>query len=97
MPLFALLLDVIAAGVFWLQQSQGLYLLGTIIQGGLTLVLLIMLFTYQGKRFGWFNFSTWSHVFTVRFAVIVFSFLINAIMLFVYILNVTGANNVIFH
>lgn len=97
MSLIAILLDAIAFGSYWLQtQSTDLYLLGAIGQGVITLALLIMTVTYRGKKFGWFNFATWAHNFTLRYTVIVLSFIVNAVVLFLYVLNLTGTNPLIF-
>lgn len=97
MSVTALLLDAAAFGTYWLQtQAAGLYVFGVIAQGVITLALLIMTFTYKGKRFGWFNFQTWAHNFTIRYTVIVLSLIVNAVVLFLYVLNVTGTNSLIF-
>ncbi|MFD1484738.1 hypothetical protein ACFQ5J_05795 [Lacticaseibacillus baoqingensis] len=96
MPFIALLIDVIAAGSWYAQRQGGWYGLGLGLQVLLTLILLVMTFGYRGKRKGYFNFNTWSHVFTLRFAVIVFSLIGNALLVFLYYLNWTGQNPLIF-
>lgn len=97
MPFVAILLDVIAVASYVVQSQQPrFYTLGMILQAILTVVLLIMTFAYRGKKFGWFNFSTWVHNFSLRYALIVVSFLGNVIVLFLYYLNLTGRNSLIF-
>ncbi|KRN25609.1 hypothetical protein [Lacticaseibacillus camelliae] len=97
MPLIAILLDAIAFGSYRLQaQSAALYHLGLVGQSVIVLALLIMTITYKGKKLGWFNFATWTHNFTIRYAVIVLSLIVNALVLFLYILNLTGTNTLIF-
>ncbi|WP_225047746.1 hypothetical protein [Lacticaseibacillus kribbianus] len=98
MTLIAILIDGLAAAGYHVQATSGLHMAGTIFQGVLTLALLIMTFAYKGKRLGWFNFSTWAHNFTFRYAVIILSLIVNAVLLFVYVLNVTGQNTeLLFH
>lgn len=97
MVLLTLLIDVIAAGGYYVQrQAAGLYLPGLILQ--IVLVLLALAFTigYRGRRRGRFNFDTWSHVFTLPYAFIVLSLIGNALLAFLYYLNYTGANPLIF-
>ncbi|WP_179394854.1 hypothetical protein [Lacticaseibacillus absianus] len=97
MPLLALLLDAAAFGLYRLQPTGGpATLFGLIGQGALALILLIMTFGYKGKRLGWFNFDTWTHNFTLRYALIVLSLIGNAILLFLYYLSYSGANNLLF-
>ncbi|WP_461226604.1 hypothetical protein [Lacticaseibacillus suihuaensis] len=98
MTLIAILIDGLAAAGYHVQATAGMHLAGTVFQGVLTLVLLVMTFSYKGKRLGWFNFSTWAHNFTFRYAIIILSLLVNAVLLFVYVLNVTGQNTtLLFH
>ncbi|WP_204123257.1 hypothetical protein [Lacticaseibacillus mingshuiensis] len=97
MSLIALLLDGLAFAGYYVQNTQHAYYTpGLGLQVMITVLLLIMLFTYSGKRFGWFNFATWAHNFTFRYAIIVLSFIINAAVLALYILNATGTNSLIF-
>lgn len=97
MSLVAILLDLLAAGGYYVQlHSAGLYLVGAIFQGLLVVLLLGITFGYKGKKWGWFNYSTWAHNFTIRYAIIVFSLIGNALLLFLYILNLTGTNSLVF-
>ncbi|MFD1393030.1 hypothetical protein ACFQ3L_05415 [Lacticaseibacillus jixianensis] len=97
MSLLAILLDALAFGSYTLQiTNPNLRLIGAVGQGVVTLILLAMTFGYQGKRFGWFNFQTWAHNFTIRYAIIVISLLINAVVLALYVMNLTGTNSLIF-
>lgn len=100
MPFFAILIDILAFGAYSLQRqnpSHGLYVLGIIVEVILTVVLLIMTFTYNGRRRSRFrNYDTWTHNFTFRYAIIVLSMIINAVVLVLYFLNITGRNPLIF-
>ncbi len=95
--LLTLLIDVIAAASFYVQrQAAGMYLPGLILQ--IILVVLALVFTigYRGRRRGRFNYDTWSHVFTLPYAFIILSLIANAVLAFLYYLNYTGANPLIF-
>lgn len=97
MTLIALLLDIVAAASWYVQSSNAqYYFAGLVLQVILAVVLLIMLFSYRGRRNIRLNFKVFSPIFTMRFALIVLSFLINALLVFLYYLNYTGANTVIF-
>ncbi|MCI1986666.1 MAG: hypothetical protein LKJ69_07515 [Lactobacillus sp.] len=97
MPFLALLIDLIAAGGWYVQrQAAGFYTPGLVLQIVLAVLLLVMTFSYRGQRKGRFNYDTWRHVFTLRFAVIVLSLIANALLVFLYYLNWTGQNPLIF-
>ncbi|WP_125704997.1 hypothetical protein [Lacticaseibacillus daqingensis] len=97
MPLLALLLDALAFGLYTLQPAGGpATAIGLALQGGLALILLVMTFGYKGKRLGWFNFNTWAHNFTLRYAIIVLSLIANALLVFLYYLSFAGLNNLLF-
>ncbi|MEE8823993.1 hypothetical protein [Lentilactobacillus sunkii] len=68
---------------------------GMIIQGILSLFLIIVSFTYRGKKYnrGW-RFTIY-HT-TLRYDFIIFSAITNSIILMLYVLNVFGINSVIF-
>lgn len=100
MTLFALLLDLLAAGSWYIQAQKlthGIFVVGMIVQSVIALILLGFTLGYRGRR----NSRTWAadggyHPFTIRYSVIVMSFVVNAIMIFLYYLNLTGRNAVIF-
>lgn len=97
MFLVAILLDALAFGAYTMQlHDPSLYLIGVVAQSVITVILLIMTFGYKGKRFGWFNFQTWAHNFSLRYAIVVFSLIINAVVLVLYVMNLTGTNTLIF-
>ncbi|WP_390408868.1 hypothetical protein [Lacticaseibacillus jixiensis] len=97
MTLIALLLDIVAAASWYVQANNSqYYFVGLVLQVILAVVLLIMIFGYRGRRNIRMNFKVFSPIFTIRFAIIVLSFLINALLVFLYYLNYTGANSVIF-
>lgn len=98
MPFIAILIDVLTLGAYFLQlnnDSRTLRFLGLIFQGTMTILLLIVMIAYHGKRYSNYRPAGYSYL-TIRYALIIFSFLINAIVLFLYILNFTGANDLIF-
>ncbi|BCA85876.1 hypothetical protein EsVE80_13990 [Enterococcus saigonensis] len=98
MPFIAILIDALTLGAYFLQlnnNSNTLRFLGLIFQGVMTVLLLLLLIGYHGKRHTGYRPEGYSY-FTIRFGIMVFSFLINAIVLFLYILNFIGANNLIF-
>lgn len=98
MTILALVLDVLAYGIYAAQrQAANLYMLGTIAQAVVVVGLIICLVAFKGKRFGWFNFETWVHNFSLRYTIVVLSFILNALLLFLYVLNVTGRNGLIFN
>lgn len=96
MPFLSLLIDALAFGSLYLQR-QGSFppTLGFGVQIIFTVILLIFVFGYRGRRKGRFNFDTWSHVFTLPFALIVISFIGNGLLAFLYYLNVAGINSLI--
>lgn len=98
MPLITLLIDVLTLGGYFLQLNTGgstFYLMGLIFQGIMTVLLLFILISYHGKKLTRFRPAGYLYL-TVRYAVILISFLINAIVLFLYGLNYFGINDGVF-
>lgn len=96
MPLIALLSDVIALFFFYIQtQNPNLYLFGLIIQALIVVVLLWLSLTYHGKKYARTPPIGYRY-FSIRFARLIISILINAIVLFLYVLNDLGINDLIF-
>ncbi|WP_125711249.1 hypothetical protein [Lacticaseibacillus porcinae] len=96
MPLLSLIIDALAFGSLYLQRQGNFSTsLGFGVQIIFTIILLIFVFGYRGQRKGRFNFDTWSHVFTLPFALIVISFIGNGLLAFLYYLNLSGANSLI--
>lgn len=98
MPFIAILIDLLTLGGYFLQLNNGgsmIYLSGMIFQGVLTIVLLIIMIAYHGKKYVGYRPEGYSY-FTIRYAIIVFSFVINGIVLFLYGLNYFGVNDLIF-
>ncbi|MFY1067130.1 hypothetical protein [Enterococcus sp. AD013-P3] len=99
MPFVALLLDLLAAGSYFVQlyffPNKGLELIGILIQSALTIGLLWLMFRYRGPRHSNFQPEGYSY-FTIRYGIIVLSFILNGILLFLYGLNLFGGNDLIF-
>lgn len=99
MTLLAILLDVIALASYYVQLNTGgttIYLLGLFLQAILTVGLLWLTITYGGQRYA----NPWlfgRHVATVRFTIISVSFILNAIMTFMYTINYFDINRLIFN
>lgn len=97
MPLIAILIDLCTLFFYYLQlSSQNFYLIGLLIQAVCTFVLLIITFTYHGKRFGAIQPNFFYRLFSIRYGIIILSTIINGIVLFLYVLNYLGINNLIF-
>lgn len=100
MPLIALIIDALAFGAYYLQmQNSSYYTVGVVVQAVLTLILLIIAISYSGKRYGYRTIQNRvGHYrnFSLRYVIIFLSFLINAAVLFLYVLNITGTNSLIF-
>lgn len=96
MAFLSLIIDALAFGGLYLQRQGSLSTsLGFGVQIIFTIILLIFVFGYRGRRKGRFNFDTWSHVFTLPYALIVISFIGNGLLAFLYYLNVAGINPLI--
>lgn len=96
MPFNAILIDCLALFMYYIQlQNTNLHLLGLVVQGVIVLLLLILSFTYQGKRHAKTPPIGYRY-FSIRYAILIFSVLINALVLFLYVLNYLGINDLIF-
>ncbi|MFR3683796.1 MAG: hypothetical protein ACLTXM_01985 [Enterococcus sp.] len=98
MPFIAILIDLFTLVGYFLQlnnESSLLYLLGLFFQGVMTVVLLIIMIGYHGKKHTGYRPEGYSYL-TIRYAIIVLSFVINGIVLFLYGLNYFGINDVVF-
>ena len=54
LPFIAILFDLVAAAAYFLQlnyQTSGILFIGMIFQGVITLLLLVMMLSYKGKRY----------------------------------------------
>lgn len=99
MVLLALLIDLIAAGSYYLQltnPSAGLELIALVLQGLFTIVLVVMAVSYSGKRYARIQTNLFYKVLSIRYALIVVSALLNGVMLFLYVLNFMGINDIVF-
>ncbi|MEO1768942.1 hypothetical protein [Candidatus Enterococcus ferrettii] len=99
MPILAIFIDLITAAVYFLQLRlpfSGVYLLGIVFQVLFTLILLIMSFSYQGKRSAKIQTNLSYRYISIRYALILFSAIINGLVLFLYVLNFIGVNDLIF-
>lgn len=98
MPFIAILIDLLTLGGYFIQLNHGgamTYLLGLIFQGVMTILLLIIMIGYHGKKYAGYRPEGYSY-FTIRYAIIVLSFVINGLVLFLYGLNYFGVNDLIF-
>ncbi|MCH4057073.1 hypothetical protein [Lapidilactobacillus gannanensis] len=98
MPLFAIVIDLITLGVYWLQAdylATGLTLVGFILQAALVLVLLLLTIDYQGPRLTRYRPVGYAYL-TIRYGIIVLSLVINALVLFLEALAYFGINDVLF-
>lgn len=100
MTLIAILLDLMATSLWWIQAQQmnhALFIVGIVVQVVLTLILLAMTFTYSGQRRSRFRVADGGYrPYTVRFAILTMSFVVNAILVVLYYLNIAGINPLIF-
>lgn len=99
MPLLALLLDILAALVYYFQLdslTDTRILLGLILQSILVILLALITFTYKGKRYSTMQPYLFMKYFSIRYSIIVLSFLLNVFLLFLYVLNFMGINDLIF-
>lgn len=101
MPLIAVVLDAIAlAGYIFQDQHQNhvMFVSGMILQAVVVAVLLLMMITYSGKRHEKRDYPHKGYrYFSFRYSIIFLSFLINAVVAFLYALNlVSGGSSVLF-
>lgn len=100
MPVIAILIDLITCASYFFQlhstPSQSLYLLGMILQVFFTLILLIIAFSYSGKKFARIQTHLFYRVVSIRYGIILVSTFINGAVLFLYVLNYLGINDMVF-
>lgn len=99
MPFLALLLDLLAALVYYFQLdslTDMRVLLGLILQIVIFILLALITFTYKGKRYATMQPYLFMKYFSIRYSIIVLSFVLNGFLLFLYVLNFMGINDVIF-
>lgn len=97
MVILTLLADLVAAFMYYLQakaMSGSLFNIGVIVEALIVILLVIFVFGYQGKRKSNLRFEGYRH-FTLRYGFVFVSFVFNGLLLFLYILNLTG-NGVVF-
>lgn len=101
MPLLTILIDIMAFSGYYLQDSlrtNPIFIVGFIFQILVVLVLLVFTFGYHGKRREKHDYTFKGYrYFTLRYAIIVVSLFINAAVLFLYYLHLSGAENLIFN
>lgn len=89
MSFIAILVDLIAAGFYHFQShnpSEIIQLIGLTVQALLAVITLFILLAYKGKRFNNLRIGT-QQLFSLRFAVILISFILNMFLLLSYTLN----------
>lgn len=99
LPFIAILFDLVAAAAYFLQlnyQTSGILFIGMIFQGVITLLLLVMMLSYKGKRYTRIQTKVFVKYVSIRYGIIILSFLVNAIVLFLYVLNYLDINPLIF-
>ncbi|MGX7374635.1 hypothetical protein ACWOEQ_07590 [Enterococcus asini] len=99
MPFLALLLDLLAALVYYFQLdslTDTRVLLGLVLQIVIFILLALITFTYKGKRYAAMQPYLFMKYFSIRYSIIVLSFILNGFLLFLYVLNFMGINDVIF-
>ena len=67
-----------------------------IFQGVITLLLLIIIISYKGKKYARVQTEIFVKYVSIRYGIIILSFLMNAIVLFLYVLNYLNINPLIF-
>ena len=100
MPVIAILIDLITCASYFFQlhstPSQSLYLLGMILQAFFALILLIIAFTYSGKKFARIQPHLFYRVVSIRYGIILIYKLINGAVLFFFLQYYLGINYVVF-
>ena len=90
MVLISLLLDLIAFGGYFLvtaNPNPPIFLLLSIVESVIVVLLIGFTFAYRGQRHSrFFDASTGTRPYTVRFTIIVVSMLVNAAALFIYVM-----------
>lgn len=98
MVIIAILLDIVAAAAYVAQaqsMTTAFFTLGVGLQIVLSIILLIMMFRYQGRRRARYWTGTY-HPFTFGFGIITLSFVVNALMAILYVFNLLNINNIVF-
>ena len=94
MVLISLLLDLIAFGGYFLvtaNPNPPIFLLLSIVESVIVVLLIGFTFAYRGQRHSrFFDASTGTRPYTVRFTIIVVSMLVNAAALFTYVMALLG-------
>ncbi|MEE6657094.1 hypothetical protein RAO19_01040 [Pediococcus acidilactici] len=99
MPLFACFLDFLALGTYFIQlshPSNAIYVVGAVIQLIITAGLLLIAIGYRGPRFTAWRPAGFSYL-TIRYGIIIMSLVINGLILFLYGLNLSGTNPIVFN
>ncbi|MEE6673859.1 hypothetical protein ACWYVZ_00625 [Pediococcus acidilactici] len=99
MPLFACFLDFLALGTYFIQlnhPSNAIYVVGAVIQLIITAGLLLIAIGYRGPRFTAWRPAGFSYL-TIRYGIIIVSLVINGLILFLYGLNLSGTNPIVFN
>jgi hypothetical protein len=97
--IITIIIDALLAGLYFFQLNAAesvIYFLGMIIQAVFTVLLLILAVRYRGKKFAVIQPHFFYRNISIRYAIIIFSVIINALVLFLYVLNYLGINDIIF-
>lgn len=100
MVVIAIFLDLLSVALYIFQRMAPTetprLILGLVIQALIVLALLVLAFSYRGKRLSQVQPVVAKRILSIRFAVIVISLIIAAVMEFLYVLNYLGVNQLIF-
>ncbi|AQW20767.1 hypothetical protein PL11_001970 [Lentilactobacillus curieae] len=97
MVLLAIILDILSVGNYFFQLTVGphtgvAYWLGTILQIIFAVILLLFAITYKGKKNIDVKVPGYKNdVPTLRYSIIMASLILNIPVIFLYVLNLTGA------
>lgn len=100
MVVIAILLDLLSVALYIFQRlaptEAPRLISGLVIQALIVLALLVLTFSYRGKRFSQVQPVVAKRILSIRFAIIVISLIIAAAVEFLYVLNYLGVNQLIF-
>lgn len=98
MPFLAIVVDILAVGLYHMQAvslTHAVLLIGLVGQAVLSFVLLLFSIQYKGPRFTKYRLIFY-RFFSIRYAIIFLSLMVNVVVLFLYYLNYAGINPLIF-
>ncbi|MFT9040032.1 hypothetical protein [Schleiferilactobacillus harbinensis] len=100
MPLLAILIDAVTLGGYFIILNSGAARVpfwGLALQAAAAIVLLLMSIAYGGRRRLRFRGNEGYRPYTLRYGIVLMSFAVNAIVVVLYYLSLSGGNNLIMH